>query len=149
MRFVAIFVGGAVLWWGLSLVSHTWQSTDLRSQERAAAEESLLLAISEVERASQSLDAKIREAGVGEDLSNGWEDLRSDTLSVLREMSRRSDLEYIRAFTARVDGFWETYAPSSEIGPDIPEWRQFETALYNAIGVRELVSWDVSISNES
>ncbi len=137
------------MWWGLSLVSHTWQSEGLADQERVAAEKSLALAIAEVEDASRSLDAKMRRSGIGEDLSNGWEDLRSDTLSVLREMSRRSDLKYIDAFADRVDGFWENYAPSSGVGPNTPEWRQFETALHNAIGMRELVPLDVSISNES
>lgn len=149
MRVVTIVVGLAVLWWGFSSVSHSWQPDGLDNQRRVAAERSLAEAIAEVEEASVTLDARLRGAGVGEDLSNGWEDLRSDTLSVLREMSRRSDLDLARAFTTRVDGFWATYAPSSGIGPDSPEWRRFETAFHNAIGTREAVLSDVSTSNES
>lgn len=144
-----IVVGGVVVWWGLNSVSHTWQPGGLDDQRKVAAERSLAAAIGEVESASQSLDARMRGAGVGEDLANGWEDLRGDALSVLREMSRRPDLDHVRAFAARVDGFWATYAPSSGIGPDTPEWRRFESAFLDAIGTREAVLSGMPTANES
>ncbi len=142
-------VTGAVLWWGSGLVSDTWRPDRIESTDRAQAQRSLAVAIADVEEASSLFDNRVRSSEVGEDLSNGWEDLRRDTMSILREMARRPDSEIVHDFANRVESFWDTYTPRDGIGPDTAEWRRFETAFANAIGMRESVMSDAAAVSES
>ena len=135
MRMVSVVVIGMLLWWGSALVSDTWQPAGGGNTDRARAEASLATAIARVEEASNRLDERVRSADVDEDLSNGWEDLRRDSMSVLREMARNPESQTVVGFAGRVEGFWKTYAPQAGLGPDTAEWRRFETAFNNAVGM--------------
>ena len=142
-------VAGAVLWWGSALVADSWQPDPEASTDRAQAERSLASAIADVEEASTLFDNRVRSSDVGEDLFKGWEDLRRDTMSVLREMARRPDSEMVHGFASRVQTFWDTYAPRDGIGPGTVEWQQFEAAFANAVGMRESVMSEVLAVTES
>lgn len=149
VRMVFVVVAGLVLWWGSSLVADAWQPDSDPASDRDLAERSLATAIAEVEEASNLFDHKVRSSDVGEDLSKGWEDLRRDTMSVLREMARRPHSQMILDFANRVEAFWMTYSPRDGIGPATAEWQGFEDAFANAVGMRESIVSSAPAVNES
>lgn len=142
MRFVMLVVAGSVLWWGASVVSESWQPARSTSPERISAERTLSGAIADVEQAALDFDTTLKAAAPGDDLSKGWQDLHSDTLSVLRDIARRPTSDSARDFSIRVESFWNTYAESGAIGSHTDEWKRFEAAFNDLVGGVRTVSSD-------
>lgn len=83
-------------------------------------------AFGELEAALMRLDQVIRSDETPPDLDMGWSDLRDDTLSLSRDMLRDPAAVDGEGMLNRIRSFWDTYAPTSDLGPGLPEWGEFE-----------------------
>lgn len=83
-------------------------------------------AFGDLEAALMRLDQVILSDETPRDLNMGWSDLREDTLSLSRDMLRDPARVDGEGMLNRITSFWDTYAPTSDLGPWLPEWGEFE-----------------------
>lgn len=83
-------------------------------------------AFGELEAALMRLDQVILSDETPPDLDMGWSDLRNDTLSLSRDMLRDPSAVDGVGMLNRIRSFWDTYPPTSDLGPGLPEWGEFE-----------------------
>lgn len=126
------------LWLGLAVsidsafgadeVEHTnVEHTNVVATDGSPALAELRTALSALDQVMQSSDAPV-------ELTMGWADLRDDTLSMSRDMLRDPTAVNAQGMLNRISSFWESYATTSDLGPWLPEWGQFEESF------RDLVS---------
>lgn len=112
---------------GADEVEHTNEHTNVLATDASQDLAELRTALSALDQVMQSSEAPV-------ELTMGWADLRNDTLSMSKDLLRDPTAVNAEGMLNRIRSFWESYTTTSDLGPWLPEWGQFQESF------RDLVS---------
>lgn len=115
------------VWLGLAVSIDSASGADDVERTNLATDESQALA--EFRAATSALDQLMQSSEAPVELTMGWADLRDDTLSMSKDMLRDPTAVNAQGMLNRIGSFWESYATTSDLGPWLAEWGEFDESF--------------------